>query len=119
MTAVNWMIEKLLERHSGTLGNEYVKIFEQAKNMEQGEICLAFLEGQHHSDKLPSQYYIETYGSKGSDEHIIDTNEMISSQTEISDEEIEKDAFYLEPQVTRRAFISGAKWYREQLKTKI
>lgn len=63
-TAVNWMIDQLIKKHVGNVGNEYIEIFEQAKNMEQGQICLAFLEGQHHSEKLPSQYYIDTYGSK-------------------------------------------------------
>ena len=39
-----------------------------------------------------------------------------SSQTEISDEEIEMAALHHEPRITRRAFKSGANWYREQLK---
>jgi hypothetical protein len=99
-------------------------------------------------------------GSKGSDEHIVDTNEMIypktafeilqpkltiadtlefrekhlpeildameeyatSSQTEISDEEIEKagETFHWDfrgaTEFELSAFIFGAKWYREQLK---
>ena len=41
-----------------------------------------------------------------------------SSQTEISDEEIAMAALHNEPRVTRRAFRSGAIWYREQLKKK-
>ena len=35
---------------------------------------------------------------------------------EISDEEIEKAAAHYEPMVTRRAWVSACKWYREQLK---
>jgi hypothetical protein len=35
---------------------------------------------------------------------------------EISDEEIEKAAAHHEPMVTRRAWVSACKWYREQLK---
>ena len=42
--------------------------------------------------------------------------ETTSSQQEISDEEIEKAAAHYEPMVTRRAWISACKWYREQLK---
>jgi hypothetical protein len=37
---------------------------------------------------------------------------------EISDEEIEKAAAHHEPMVTRRAWVSACKWYREQLKNK-
>lgn len=37
---------------------------------------------------------------------------------EILDEEIEKEAAHNEPMVTRRAWVSACKWYREQLKTK-
>jgi hypothetical protein len=37
---------------------------------------------------------------------------------EPSDEEIEKAAAHHEPVVTRRAWISACKWYREQLKSK-
>jgi hypothetical protein len=64
-------------------------------------------------------WYNETYGSKGSDDHIVDTNEMVSSQTEISDEEIEKEADNTYVKYNAYAiegFIDGAKWYREQLK---
>lgn len=67
------------------------------------------------------EYYNETYGSKGSDEHIVETNEMISSQTEISDEEIEK-ASSVHSEFGSAAvtgFRVGAKWYREQLKQQI
>lgn len=56
--------------------------------------------------------------------HIVDTNEMVSSQTEISDEEIEKFAEefandYAKVGVTENevsAFFTGMKKYREQLK---
>jgi len=35
MTAVNWMIEELIKKHVGKVGNEYVEIFEKAKEMEE------------------------------------------------------------------------------------
>jgi hypothetical protein len=55
------------------------------------------------------------------DYHIVDTNEMVSSQTEISDEEIEKASRQINygggsMGWIKDAFIKGAKWYREQLK---
>lgn len=46
--------------------------------------------------------------------HIGNTAALI----EISDDEIEMAALHNEPRVTRRAFRSGAKWYREQIKNK-
>lgn len=57
-----------------------------------------------------------------SDEKLILPNVTISSPQyipEISDEEIEKTAAHHEPMVTRRAWISACKWYREQLKNKV
>ena len=35
MTAVNWMIDELIKKHVGKVGNEYVEIFEKAKEMEE------------------------------------------------------------------------------------
>ena len=58
------------------------------------------------------------------DRHIIESMKELAikgfkPQTpEISDEEIEKAAAHHEPVVTRRAWISACKWYREQLKNK-
>ena len=59
--------------------------------------------------------------------HMVDETQTISSQTEISDKEIEKQAKQYtfdeyqkvvdyEKYDTYNDFINGAKWYREQLK---
>jgi len=77
-------------------------------------------EYQRQADVIDeAKRWEEERKSKGSDEHIVDTNEMISSQTEISDEEIEKFADE-ELGTIRTDFdfgvIQGMKWYREQLK---
>ena len=77
-------------------------------------------EYQRQADVIDeAKRWEEERKSKGSDEHIVDTNEMISSQTEISDEEIEKFADE-ELGTIRTDFdfgvILGMKWYREQLK---
>ena len=93
----------------------------------------------------PEQYYNETYGSKGSDEnfkqfslyehketitssdtkvsetfldHVPDVRNMVSSQTEISDEEIIKLAneHILYNDSKRQWVIEGMKLYREHLK---
>lgn len=82
--------------------------------------------------QLHTKYFDETYGSKGSDEHIVDINEMTSSQTEISDEEIEKQAKLYATQKTqlkrlsnrefdlaKNDYVNACKWYREQLKQKL
>jgi hypothetical protein len=68
-------------------------------------------------------------GSKGSDAEKTNSQRfdefmdlVTSSQTEISDEEIEKSANYYYPllgeQSKKALWINGCKWYREQLKSK-
>ena len=126
-TAVQWLIDNL-EKYE-----DYAKIswrclgeIEIALEMEKQQIIDAFELWRTGSGE---QYYNETYGSKGSDEHHEDNLEEIptSSQTEISDEEIEKSAKeWFENKGksifwdynTMPSFIEGAKWYREQLKKK-
>jgi hypothetical protein len=73
------------------------------------------------------QYYQETFVSKESgmsekpNNHInSEIPNVLSSQTEISDEEIEKAANYFYPllgeQSKKALWVNGCKWYREQLK---
>ena len=132
-TAVDWLIEKMLDSGIG-ICKEWR---EQAKEMEKQQIIDAFYQcGRDNFEHIKvinrsaTDYYNETYGSKGIDEHIVDINEMISSQTEISDEEIEKGAKSKYPynvfkdddikgmiiSAQRGAWVDAIKWYREQLK---
>jgi cation transport regulator ChaC len=64
-TAVNWMIEELIKKHVGKVGNEYVEIFEQAKEMEKQQITDAWDSRNQDvikSDgKTSEQYYNETF----------------------------------------------------------
>ena len=136
-TAVEWLIEKMLDSGIG-ICKEWR---EQAKEMEKQQIIDANYDGQRlHSKSCTKQmlqdnaesYFDETYGSKGSDENfkqfsLYEHKETISSadtitspQTEISDEEIEKwiEENY-KPNLIRIYVYEGIKWYREQLKTKI
>ena len=80
-------------------------------------------EYQRQADVIDeAKRWEEERKSKESDEHIVDTTEMISSQTEISDEEIFKGIIeHCKIQHNRisseiNAMIEGAKWYRQQLK---
>jgi hypothetical protein len=119
MTSIEWLAK---------MGYVSADIVEQAKEMHKQEIIdardnmqkscieLANKINPHlfeFNKKDAEQYYNETYGSKGSD--------VTSSQTEISDEEIEKvsntlgDDYYASELIM---WEKGAKWYREQLKTK-
>ena len=74
MTAVNWMIDELIKKHIGKVGNEYVEIFDKAKEMEKQQIIDAYQSGDGDAYNLDAtkqwgeEYYNETYGSKGSDE---------------------------------------------------
>ena len=120
-------LETIRLRCLGKLEMEKQQMFDYIKkNYVNGEHSLKF-----HKEEF-EQYYTSTYGSKGSDEHIVDTNEMISSQTEISDEEIEKQAekYYSYDELRDGEFmgtiiaskidawVDAIKWYREQLKNK-
>ena len=122
-TAVEFLIEFCLNDLPIEQWNKYNGLFEQAKEMEKQQIIDAFELWRTGSGE---QYYNETYGSKGSDEHHEDNLEEIptSSQTEISDEEIEEASLNIEHYnldmivMERIMWRKGAKWYREQLKKK-
>jgi hypothetical protein len=131
MTAVEYIFEQLEEQgliflttktNEMTISisaSDYLDIKRLSKEMEKQQIIEA-AERWKGTD-FAEQYYNETYGSKGSDEtlkeyHIVDSNEMVSSQTEISDEEIEKAVN--DPNHDAYDFREGAKWYRGQLKKK-
>ena len=80
-------------------------------------------EYQRQADVIEeAKRWEEERKSKESDEHIVDTNEMISSQQEISDEEIEKAARDYDNAVIYGPpllhFEQGAFWYREQLNSR-
>jgi len=103
MTSKEWLTNELKKGWSDEEIFYIFKLFDQAKEMESEE---------------KKKIVDETL----KDYHIVDTNEMVSSQTEISDEEIFKgilkhcsiphDRILAEV----NAMIDGAKWYREQLK---
>jgi hypothetical protein len=71
-TAVEWMIDKMINKQNGTFDGFPVlsldEIFEQAKEMEKEQIMEAYNEGnkyngwalKHESEK----YYNETYKNK-------------------------------------------------------
>lgn len=131
MTAIDWLDNELQKEMTieNAPGRSYVMIpldtymnrKAQAKKMEKEQIIDANYDGQRlHSKSCTKQmlqdnaesYFAETYGSNGSDEHIVDTNEMIP---EISDEEIEAAIHKIYGRDCED-FYSGAIWYREQLK---
>lgn len=150
MTAVEFLMKFCLNDLPIQQWNKYNGLFQQAKEMEKHQIIDAYWGGLNGSindyseskqvgseiidikyGKGADQYYNETYGSKGSDEtlkdyHIVDTNEMVSSQTEISDTEVEFAGtnawveYNFNVSDDAESFYSGwklaIKWYREQLK---
>lgn len=117
MTAVDYLIEQLQAPCRGIPSH----IIEQAKKMEKQQIINAHISGYDSSGESAEDYYQYYYGSKGSDEtKVVEFDhlkkEITSSQTEISDEEIEEasnKAYWV-----KGGFMKGAKWYREQLKKK-
>ena len=128
-TSVEWLQDKLNNvKPTEFCSIETIKKWvEQAKEMESLEKIDNFNDGWVHCEKYFKQK--ELY------DHIGDTNEMVNKPQvilgehsiqilEISDEEIEEQSWgYRE--VTKDMEIppnedwsNGAKWYREQLKTK-
>lgn len=100
MTALEWL-SKQLEDYGEPYKLELKwedldSLVEQAKEMEKQQIIDAYANAvmkENNSDYVGMHeqssgeiYFAETYGSKGSVDHIVDANEMVSSQTEISEQ---------------------------------
>lgn len=145
MTAVEWLQTEIDNKDMGEIPIWIYEFLEQAKEMEKQQIIDAHISGYDSSGESAKDYYNFYYGSKGSDEKInlveIPQEQLekernpnykyfdTSSQTEISDEEIEKssenawsDYEYEEGNLYSTTFKGGwklaIKWYREQLKQK-
>ena len=135
MTAVEYFFNEL-QRMQYFIGNDMLEAYKQANKMFEQQIIDAFDEGQEYEYQVfvnsaprffSDTYYNETYGSKGSDEEKTNSQRfdefmqlVTSSQTEISDEEIEKAFTDASERLSeyKEGLIDGAKWYREQLKLK-
>jgi len=128
MTSIEWLYAELAKNNNS---NDSIKeriyrqaqIWKDAKEMHKQEIIDAHISGYDSSGESAKDYYDFYYGSKGSDTlkdyHIVDTNEMVDvPQQEISDEEIEKSISYDSKDPYVEGYINGAKWYREQLKSR-
>jgi len=113
-------------------------LIEQAKEMEKQQIIDAYNKSFELRDKPYStadKYYNETYGSKGSDDHIVDTNEMADQFPDVRkmvedkvQKLIDKDIFDQATLAMEEhygsgceteidAYFRGAKWMQEQFKT--
>lgn len=131
MTSIEWLDEQLQDNMHIQYGysdgvrkivipiDEYMRLKKEALELEKEQITDAYDLGSLSEMQYPNpktviengeQYYNKTYGSKGSD--------ATSSQTEISDEEIEKVAkeYVLYNDQKRAWVIEGMKLYREQFK---
>jgi len=96
MTSIEWLKSEYIKRSDSLPSG----VFEDAKEMHKQEIVEAYCNG---NDLIGAeQYYEETFVSKGSDEQYI-LNEATYRYT--IEDEIE-------------AFIKGAEWMQEQLKSK-
>jgi len=86
-TAVEWLVKIYLQTNK-------IDSFdiEQAKEKEKQQIMDAYNNGDNRSADL---YYNETYGSKGSDDHIVDTNEMVDHVPDVR--KMVEDDNYLTP----------------------
>ena len=104
-------IDDILQELELVCVDEMVQFSNRWKYWEEVKELLQKQSNKHHIVKTTEMI-----------DHIVDTNEMVSSQTEISDEEIEKEANNLFAGdlmwSERIAFKVAIKWYREQLKKK-
>jgi hypothetical protein len=129
-TAVGWLIEELGEYFPNEIGGIHYMV-NKAKQMEREQIIEAHDEGQQKIVGEGMNYYNATYGSEKSDDNfkqfslyehketIATADTPTSSQTEISDEEIKKEADYQFrhfEQSKKDIWTNACKWYREQLK---
>ena len=127
MTAVQFLVSKIWKTEPLEHEQEVIK---QAKEMEKDNIiafgyrCIGEVDselGDLIYKKVPEEVYNETYGSKGSNEHIEDNLEEIatSSQTEISEhhktiiDEIDAILFQLEFGDRMRVFELFDKYINE------
>ena len=129
MTAVEWLVEQLLIygdkafNKEISLGQYHIKkqeLIEQAKQMEKEQIITANEDSSTNESGeflTGEQYYNKMYGNKN-DDHTEQHLEMVSSQPEISDEEIENEADHYREASGSYSFKMAIKWYREQLKKK-
>jgi hypothetical protein len=139
-TAVEWLAKELEVYGEPTklviIWEDLDSLVKQAKEIEKEQMlnfpkewkdsCLSGnYDGEVVELKSLEQYYTSTYGSKGSDDHIVDTNEMVDQvpdvrkMVEISDEDIIQQAdreFRHFEQTKKDIWYNACKWYREQLK---
>jgi len=139
MTSIEWLISEMTSKgffkETITL-DKILNLEYKAEEMHKQEIMKSYSDGFGNGNAVgvgisnPSwvlnekEYYQETFVSNGTcgllkDYHIVEANEMASSQTEISDKEVEKEIKKrYETTQNDAGFRDGCAWYREQLKNK-
>lgn len=81
MTSIEWLAEQLLKAEPNIL--EWQKYILQAKEMHKQEMGDTWNAGAYGGGQFTTthetsdEYYQETFVSNGSDDHIVDTNEMV------------------------------------------
>jgi len=104
MTSLEFLFNELWESAKDKL--TWHTILNKAKEMHKQEIIDAY-ETSHISMMTSEQYYQETFVSKGNDEHIVDTNEMI----EVPKQETLEEAANIDFSLFKKGVF---KWQQEQ-----
>jgi hypothetical protein len=132
MTSIEWLINELHKKQYGDCADlSYNQMFDKAKEMHKKEIISAVSAGYDYNDEgyvrwMGEQYYQETFDSRGTDAKDVILGYKTSLDAQMLDkvepkqETLEEAAESLFPDssIQKRIFIKGAKWYREQLKSK-
>ena len=137
-TAVEWLVEQLLIfgdkafNKEITLGEYHIKkneVIQQAKEMEKQQIIDAYNKSFELRDKpypTADKYYTSTHGSKESDDHIGDANEMVASVQKLIDKDIFNQAILAMEEMYGSgcdeeidAYFRGAKWMQQELNKQV
>jgi len=93
VTAIEWFFNEL-QNMQYFIGNDMLEAYKQAKQIEKQQIIDAYDAGLFDgtmddvNDRMHKQYYNETYGSKGSEEDLIDAINMARNEPDMSGDDI-------------------------------
>jgi hypothetical protein len=120
MTSIEWLIDQLEKkgdmRETSSIRNlqlnidtsDYLELKRQAKLLHKQEIIDAWKDGAYGGGQFTTthetseQYYQETFGSKGSDDHISDVSKMVDVP--------QQETLYTEEQVREVAKYTISEW---------
>jgi len=90
MTSIQNFWNKIALKLSVDQVNDFLPLFEQAKEIHKGEIIDAFNLGDYGDTRIAEHYYQKTFGSKGSDAKDVVLGYKTSLDAQILDSQLPK-----------------------------